>query len=174
MMGRRKTFREKLADDKDFPRVEKISPGMAKQWGPGTIVIAAAREIDAIMRSVTKGKLITINQIREIVAQRHGATIGCPITTGIHARIAAGAAGEDEAEGKKRVTPYWRTLKAGGELNEKYPGGVTGQRTRLRIEGHEIVTRGKRMFVRDYERSLVKIDRIVPNLERHQRHRPAR
>jgi alkylated DNA nucleotide flippase Atl1 len=165
-MTRSKTFREKLADDKDFPRVEPISPGMAKQWGPGTIVIATATEVDTIMRSVPKGKLITINQIREIVAQRHGATIGCPITTGIHARIAAGAAGEDEAEGRKRVTPYWRTLKVGGELNEKYPGGLNGQRARLRAEGHHVVTRGKRMFVEDFGRVLVKTDRTLASRQR--------
>ncbi len=171
-MTRRKTFREKLADDKDFPRVEKISPGMAKQWGPGTIVIATAREVDAIMRSVPKGKLITINQIREIVARRHGATIGCPITTGIHARIAAGAAGEDGAEGKKRVTPFWRTLKTGGELNEKYPGGLTGQRARLRAEGHQVVTRGKRMFVKDFERALAETERIfTPRRPKRRGHR---
>jgi alkylated DNA nucleotide flippase Atl1 len=157
-MSRRKTFREKLADDKDFPRVESMSPGMAKQWGPGTIVIAAASEVDAIMRKVPKGKLRTINQIRDIVARRHGATVGCPITTGIHARIAAGAAGEEEAEGKRRVTPYWRTLKVGGELNAKYPGGLQGQRARLRAEGHRIVTRGTRMYVADYEGSLVKLE----------------
>ncbi len=154
-MTRRKTFREKLADDKDFPRVETISPGMRRQWGDGTIVIPAPREVDDIMRSVPKGRLITINQIREIVALRHGATIGCPITTGIHARIAAGAAGEDEAEGRKRITPYWRTLRAGGELNPKYPGGVEGQRDRLQAEGHDCVARGRRVFVRDYERRLV-------------------
>jgi alkylated DNA nucleotide flippase Atl1 len=165
-MTRSKTFREKLADDKDLPRVEPISPGMAKQWGPGTIVIATATEVDTIMRSVPKGKLITINQIRDIVAQRHGATIGCPITTGIHARIAAGAAGEDEAEGKKRVTPYWRTLKVGGELNEKYPGGLNGQRARLRAEGHHVVTRGKRMFVEDFGRVLVKTDRTLASRQR--------
>ena len=103
-MPRRKTFREKLADQKDLPRVVRISPGMAKQWGPGTIVIPAPREVDDLMKRVPKGKLVTINQIREAVAKRHGATIGCPITTGILARVAAGAAGEDEAEGKKRVT----------------------------------------------------------------------
>jgi alkylated DNA nucleotide flippase Atl1 len=165
-MTRSKTFREKLADDKDFPRVEPISPGMAKQWGPGTIVIATATEVDTIMRSVPKGKLITINQIRDVVAQRHGATIGCPITTGIHARIAAGAAGEDEADGKKRVTPYWRTLKVGGELNEKYPGGLNGQRARLRAEGHHVVTRGKRMFVEDFGRVLVKTDRTLASRQR--------
>lgn len=156
--GWRKTFREKLADDKDLPRVERISPGMAKQWGRGTIVIPAPSEVDAIMRSVPKGRLITINQIRDLVARQHGATIGCPITTGILARIAAGAAGEDEADDKRRITPYWRTLKAGGELNAKYPGGLTSLRARLREEGHTIRSRGKRMFVEDYERSLIKVE----------------
>ena len=156
MTGRR-TFQEKLADDKDLPRVERISQGMARQWGQGTIVIPAPNEVDAIMRSVPKGRLITINQIRQLVARRHGATIGCPIATGILARIAAGAAGEDEADGKKRITPYWRTLKSGGELNPKYPGGLTGQRARLREEGHTITSRGKRLFVKDYERSVVKL-----------------
>lgn len=92
MAARRKTFREKLADDRDLPRVEPIPPGMQRQWGKGTVVIPRAREVDEIMRGVPRGKLITINRIREIVARRHGATIGCPIVTGIHARIAAGAA----------------------------------------------------------------------------------
>ncbi len=138
--------------------MEPISEGMARQWGEGTMVIPAPREVDEIMRQVPKGKLITINQIREIVARRHGATLGCPITTGIHARIAAGAAGEDEAEGKKRITPYWRTLKGNGEVNPKYPGGVRAQKRRLEAEGHRVDARGRRMVVRDYERSLVSLD----------------
>ncbi len=157
-MGRRKAFREKLADSKDLPRVEAISDGMRKQWGTGTIVIPAPREVDEIMRRVPKRKLITINHIREIVARRHDATIGCPITTGILARIAAGAAGEDEADGRTAITPYWRTLKAGGELNPKYPGGVTGQKRHLESEGHEVFAKGSRMFVRDFERSIARLD----------------
>ena len=157
-MGKKKSFREKLVDDAGLPRVEPISPGMKKQWGEGTIVIPTPREVDRIMRRVRKGRLITINAIREIVARRHGARIGCPITTGIFARIAAGAAGEQEAEGKKRVTPYWRTLKTRGELNAKYPGGLEEQRKRLEAEGHEVVVRGSKMFVRDYDKSLAKLD----------------
>ena len=157
-MGKKKTFSEKLADDAGLPRVEPISPRMRTQWGKGTMVIPTPREVDAIMRRVPKRKLITINVIREIVARRFGATIGCPITTGIFARIAAGAAGEEEAEGKRRVTPYWRTLKTRGELNVKYPGGLQEQRKRLQAEGHEVVERGSKMFVRDHERSLAKID----------------
>jgi alkylated DNA nucleotide flippase Atl1 len=157
-MYKKKTFREKLADSKDLPRVEPIPEGMSKRWGKGTIVIPAPHEVDAIMRQVPEGKLITINQIRDAVALRHGATIGCPITTGILARIAAGAAGEDEADGRERVTPYWRTLKAGGEVNPKYPGGVLGQQSRLEAEGHEIVAKGSRRFVRDFEQHLARVE----------------
>jgi alkylated DNA nucleotide flippase Atl1 len=98
------------------------------------------------MRKVPKGKLITINEIRAILAVKHGATIGCPICTGIFARIAASAAGEEAAEGKKNITPYWRTLKEGGVINEKYPGGAEGQKKLLEKEGHNVVKKGKNIW----------------------------
>jgi hypothetical protein len=104
---------------------------------------------------VPRGKLITINEIRAIVAKKHGATIGCPITCGIFAWIAANAAEEAAAQGRKRVTPYWRTLKSNGELNAKYPGGINRLKRLLKAEGHRIVSKGKRAFVADYERSLL-------------------
>jgi len=72
----RKTWQEKLAQDKDLPRVVEITENMSQRWGTGTVCIPAPREVDEIMKNVPKGKLITINQIREIVAKRHGATIG--------------------------------------------------------------------------------------------------
>ncbi len=156
-MKKRKSWREKMAAAKDLPKVVAIPPGMQTQWGTGTLVIPTPIEVDQIMRKIPKGKLITINDIREILARKHGATIGCPITAGIFARIAAGAAEEDQVEGKKRITPYWRTLKSGGELNPKYPGGIEGQKTRLVAEGHTVLCRGKRFFVLEYERSRVKI-----------------
>lgn len=149
-MKRKKSWRQKLNDAKGLPRVEQIPEKMNRRWGSGTIVIPAPAEVDEIMKKVPKGRLLTINQIREALARKHGVTIGCPITTGIFAWIAAGAAAEDEAEGKKRITPYWRTLKSGGELNPKYPGGIEGQKARLEAEGHNIITRGKRFFVHDY------------------------
>jgi len=72
----RKSWREKLADSKDLPRVVEITGKMSTRWGTGTVCIPAPMEVDEIMRQVPRGKLITINQIREVVAQRHGATIG--------------------------------------------------------------------------------------------------
>ena len=156
-MRRKQTWREKLADSKGLPKVEPITEKMSKRWGAGTVAIPAPKEIDEIMKKVPKGKLITINEIRDIIARRHGATIGCPITTGIFAWIAAHAAAEEESEGKKRITPYWRTLKSGGELNPKYPGGIQGQKARLESEGHTVVRKGERFFVHEYRRVLVKL-----------------
>jgi hypothetical protein len=94
--------------------------------------------------------------MRSAIARKHGATVGCPLTTGIFAWLSANAAAEAEAEGARRITPYWRTLKTGGELNPKYPGGVEAQRCRLEAEGHRIEKRGKRFFVADYDSVLFK------------------
>ncbi len=155
-MARKKTWKEKLADSKDLPKVQRITGKMSERWGRGTVAIPAPKEINEIMKRVPKGKLITINEIREFVARKHGATIGCPMTTGIFAWIAANAAAEDEAEGRKRITPYWRTLKSGGELNPKYPGGIEGQKSRLESEGHRVVRKGKKHIVQNYGSSVVK------------------
>jgi len=159
MSKKRKSWQEKLADSKDLPKVVEITGKMSARWGTGTLVIPAPREVDEIMGKVPRGKLITINQIREIVAQKHGATIGCPLTTGIFVNIAARAAEEAAAEGKINTTPYWRTLKSKGELNEKYPGGVAAQATHLRQEGHTIEPgKGKKPpKVKEFEKSLVEV-----------------
>jgi alkylated DNA nucleotide flippase Atl1 len=154
-MKPRKSWREKLADSKDLPRVQVIPDRMKAKWGDGTLVIPAPKEVDELMRRVPKGKVTTINHIRAALAKKHGATIACPITTGIFAWLAANAADEIATERPRaRVTPYWRTLKTGAILNEKYPGGVARQKQRLRSEGHRISKKGKHQVVVDLDQSL--------------------
>jgi alkylated DNA nucleotide flippase Atl1 len=150
----KKDWVKKLHDSKDLPKVVKISGKMTKRWGSGTCVIPAPIEVDQIMKKIPKGKLITINDIRQKLAKKHKSTIGCPITTGIFAWIAAWAANQERKKGKKSYTPYWRTLKTGGELNPKYPGGIEEQKKLLEKEGHQIIQKGKRYLVTDYEKSL--------------------
>ena len=156
-MPKRKSWSEKLKDSKGLPKVEKITGKMSKRWGIGTVVIPAPMEVDERMRRVPEGKLITINEIRKALAKKHKATIGCPMTTGIFAWIAANAAEEQRQEGKKDITPYWRTLKTGGAINPKYPGGVEAQKKLLEKEGHKVIQKGKKHIVVDYEKSLAKL-----------------
>lgn len=144
----KKSWREKLRDDKDLPRAIPLRDGT------GEMIIAAPREVDALMRRVPRGKLTTIDSLRAALAARHGTDSACPITTGIFAWIAAHAADEAAAAGGHDITPYWRTLRAKGEVNPKYPGGLAAITARLEAEGHEVFQKGKRTFVRDYEKAL--------------------
>ena len=157
-MRLKKSWRQKLADGKDLPRVEKISGKMSKRWGEGTVVIPSPLEVDEIMKRVPRGKVITINEIRSLLARKHEATIGCPLTTGIFAWIAAHAAEEEANDGRKRIPPYWRTLKTGAILNEKYPGGIKAQREKLQSEGHRILKKRGKYIVENLRRALIQGD----------------
>jgi hypothetical protein len=152
MSYKRKTWREKLADNKGFPKV--VNAVASKRGGTGTFVIPAAVEVDELMRRVPKGRLITIDKLRQVLAWKHHADSACPITTGIFSWIAAHAADEAAAEGAKDTTPYWRTLKIKGELNPKYPGGIAGLKRKLSGEGHKVIQKGKRFFVQNFEARL--------------------
>ena len=79
------------------------------------------------------------------------------MTTGIFVWVAAHAAEEREQSGARDITPYWRTLKTGGVLNEKYPGGAETKKPRLEREGHTVIKKGKNYMVQNYEKSLIQI-----------------
>jgi predicted GIY-YIG superfamily endonuclease len=151
------SWTDKLNDAKTYPEVKPITGNMTKKWGTGTMVIPAPIEVDEFMRKVPKGKLITINNIRVALARKHKATMTCPITTGIFSWISAQAAEEQREKGEETITPYWRTLKTGGLLNEKYPGGVEAQKLVLEAEGHFVAKKGKNYVVQNFENSLAEI-----------------
>lgn len=155
-MKTKKSWREKLADDKGLPKVCEVTGKLSKRWGEGCFVIPAPREVDALMKQVPRGRVVTINELRAALARKHKTDFACPITTGIFSWIAAHAAAEAEAAGAKHITPFWRTLKMGGEVNPKHPGGVDGGARRLRAEGHKTIVKGKRTLVADFERTLFK------------------
>jgi alkylated DNA nucleotide flippase Atl1 len=162
MPYKRKTWAEKLEDPKGMPKILPLEANfpcrralekMGAKIGD-SVVLAPPSEVNEIMRKVPKGKLITLAQICEWLAAKHGAQYCCTLTTGIFITIVANAAEEMGSN-----VPYWRTIKNDGELNKKYPGGVEKQKALLEQEGHIIFQRGQkniRYFVRNFEQSLVK------------------
>jgi len=149
------TWRAKLEKEQE-PKVVDVPSKMAKRFGTGKILIATPLLVDALMRQVPHGKLVTIGQIRERLARDFCADSTCPLTTGIFLRIAAETAEEDLRAGKKEITPYWRVVRDNGNLNERFPGGVAAQSERLKEEGHIIEPgKGKKPpRVKDLEKSL--------------------
>jgi alkylated DNA nucleotide flippase Atl1 len=154
-----KSYTERLQAMRPDTRVEKLS-GFRAKFGKGTIAIPSANEVAEIMRKVPAGKLITIGLIQQVVARRHGATMGCPIITGLCVWLVGQAAYEQEAAGKKKVTPYWRTIENSGDINPKCPGSRNEMRKLLQREGHKVAIRGKRYRVLGYKDALVAPEKI--------------
>jgi hypothetical protein len=155
-MSAKKSWHEKLTATRGLPKVGEVNGKMSKRWGTGKMVIPAPTEVEALMKQVPKGRLVTINELRAALAAKHKVNFACPITTGIFSWIAAHAADEAAKAGARRITPYWRTLKTGGEVNPKYPGGLKILVRQLRAEGHTLVHKGKRVLVEDYQKALFK------------------
>lgn len=150
----KKDFNAMLHDSKDMPKFQTITDQKSiEKYGGSRMYFAPPIDYDRIMRQIPLGKVITIEKIREYFAKQSKADFTEPITAGIFVSIAAWAS-HQRSEDK---TPYWRTLKANGELNPKYPRGITAQKEKLEAEGHTIIQKGRtniRYFVKDYEESL--------------------
>lgn len=154
----KKDFNAMLHDSKDMPKFQIITDEASiKKYGGNRMYFAPPIDYDAVMKKVPYGKVITVGKIREHFAKISGADFTEPITAGIFVSIAAWASYQRSGD----ETPYWRTLKANGELNEKYPGGVSAQKEKLESEGHTVIRRGRkniRYFVKDYENSLLELE----------------
>ena len=153
----KKDFNAMLHDSKDMPKFQTITDEASiKKYGGDRMYFAPPIDYDAVMKKIPIGKVITVGEIREYFAKKSDADFTEPITAGIFVSIAAWAS----YQRKDDETPYWRTLKAKGELNEKYSGGVMAQKERLEEEGHTIIQKGRkniRYFVKDYENILFKL-----------------
>lgn len=150
----KKDFNAMLKDGKDMPKIVEITDQKSiEKYGGSRMYFAPPLDYDAVMRRVPEGMVITVGDIRVYFAKQNGADFTDPITAGIFCSIAAWASFQ-RTEDK---TPYWRTLKANGELNPKYPGGVEEQKKLLEAEGHTIVKKGRtniRCYVKDFEKFL--------------------
>lgn len=153
----KKDFNAMLKDSKDMPKFQIITDKKSiEKYGGNRMYFAPPADYDRVMRLVPFGKLLTVGEIRDYFARESGADFTEPITAGIFVSIAAWASDQRE----KDKTPYWRILKAKGELNPKYPGGVMAQKEMLEKEGHTVVQRGRtniRYYVKDYEKVLVEL-----------------
>ena len=150
----KKDFNAMLREDKGMPRIQTVTdPATIGKYGGERMYFAPPSAYDQLMKQVPEGMVTTVGELRAYLARMGGADFTEPITAGAFVSIAAWASEQRGAD----KTPWWRTLKARGELNPKYPGGVELQRAKLEGEGHEVICRGRknlRYYVKDYEKAL--------------------
>ena len=152
-----KDFNAMLNDSKDMPRIQTITDEKSiEKYGGNRMYFAPPKDYDRVMRRIPCGKVTTVGEIRDYFARLSQADFTEPITAGIFVSIAAWASHQRSGY----ETPYWRTLKANGELNPKFPGGVEAQKAKLEAEGHTVIQKGRtniRYYVKDYEKVLFEL-----------------
>lgn len=151
----KKDFNSMLHKDAGMPKIQILTDEASIQkYGGNRMYFAPPLAYDRIMKTIPYGKVVTVGEMRDHLARVNGADFTDPITAGIFVSIAAWASFQRTGD----ETPYWRTLKAGGELNPKYPGGIDAQKEKLEAEGHTIIQKGRkniRFYVKDYEKVMV-------------------
>lgn len=149
-----KDFNAMLRESKGMPKLQIVTDQKTIQkYGGSRMYFAPPLAYDQAMKQIPWGKVTTVGELRRHFAALGGGDFTDPITAGIFVSIAAWASHQRQTD----ETPYWRTLKADGELNPKYPGGIEAQRAKLEAEGHTILAKGRkniRYFVQDYEQAL--------------------
>ena len=153
----KKDFNAMLHKDTGMPKIQIVTDkGTIQKYGGEKMFFAPPITYDEIMKTVLYGKILTVGEIREYLAKKNNADFTDPMTAGTFVSIAAWASYQRTND----ETPYWRTLKANGELNPKYPGGIEAQKERLEAEGHTIIQKGRKnikYYVKDYENALLEL-----------------
>ena len=163
MASKKKTWQEKLADKKGLPKVLKLEKRfpcfnavhkMGAEVGDDVILVNPT-EVMETMKKVLNGRLITIVEICKSIAKKHNVKGCCSLTTGIFIMTVANAVEEAKKENTKLDIPYWRTLKADGYLNDKFPGGAESHKELLENEGFKVSRKGKRFYIENYQNYLM-------------------
>src|SRR5688500_6509515 len=107
--GKGKTWADKLSPDKK-PEVKRNDKGIADIPPGGIMLIATPKVVDDYVRSIPKGKSVSMQTMRKDLAEEFNTEYTCPLTAGIFLRIVSEAAHEQLEKGTalKNITPFWR------------------------------------------------------------------
>lgn len=162
MIYHKKTWQHKLEDKEGYPKVLKLQEGfpcyrtlhkMGVNAGDDVVLVNPS-DVVRLMKLVPEGKVTTLSEICQKLAGQYQVKGCCTLTSGIFVTLAAKAAEEAAAQGDDLGIPYWRTLKVGGYLNPKYPGGIPAQERHLKQEGLRLVGKGKGKRTENLEADL--------------------
>jgi alkylated DNA nucleotide flippase Atl1 len=157
-MPRRKSAIDHLESGRLPHIVHMIPPGAPgyREAAGGEMVVSSPAEVDALVRTIPPGAVITLDDLRSALAGRHNVAVACPVSTAIFLNICARAAEERRAMGvaQAELTPWWRVLKKGGFLNPKHPGGSDYQAELLAGEGVRVSPLRRQPAVFDFAERL--------------------
>lgn len=129
-----KTWSEKYLTTSK-PQVKRIDKKFADIPEGASMLIATPKIVDEYISMIPKGKTADIKTMRSDLAAEYHAEYTCPVTSGIFLRIVAEKAYEEYAQGKKKITPFWRMIDPKSPAAKKLTFGTDFIRSKRQEEG---------------------------------------
>jgi hypothetical protein len=119
------TWTEKITDKSKVHQVKKLDKSFADMPEGSTMLVASPNIVNNYVRSIPKGISVSLQTMRNDLANEYGAEYTCPVTSGIFLRIVAEAAHEQLQAGTpiSKVAPFWRVIDEKSALNKKLSFG---------------------------------------------------
>lgn len=119
-----KTWTQKLQDQKE-PKLQVLEKPMSGVSAGSTLLTPTPQLVKQFMEGIPAGQQVSIQQMRQQLAQNHQGDVTCPLSTSTCARIVAEAAWEAIEAGKdpSQVTPFWRAIEPGSSIAQKLACG---------------------------------------------------
>jgi hypothetical protein len=114
----------------------------------GKMLLPCPATVEALLRQLPEEKLITIDLIRQKLADQFNVQTTCPFNTKLCLRALANDPAKNVA--------YWRVVRGSGELIDYFPGGAAGHAALLSKQGFVITYGGKKPKVMNLRENLVK------------------
>ncbi|MDX1972230.1 MAG: hypothetical protein SFY68_06825 [Candidatus Sumerlaeia bacterium] len=115
-----KTWDQKFKDAKP-PHVTVLEKSFGGIPAGTCMLVSSPSEISEEISKLKPGEFITMNGLRNRLANRHTAETSCPTSTSIYLRIVAEVNWDkiEEGAGLNSVVPFWRVVEPNGKLAEK-------------------------------------------------------
>lgn len=106
-----KTWKQKLEGGKP-PHVETTTKPFIGIPAGAKMLISCPTEFKEFVDAIPARSSVSVSELKQALAKRHGAEYVCPLTTGIFLRIISEAALDEMEAGKavEEVTPFWRVI----------------------------------------------------------------
>jgi alkylated DNA nucleotide flippase Atl1 len=129
-----------------------IAPQLERFFGTsGRMLKPCAATIAALVAQIPSGQVVTTDALRRTLANQFGVEVTCPYDT----KMALLAISNDSRLNHSGLNvPYWRVVKANGELMPKFAGGLEAQTKMLRSEGFTVDTEAKKAKLKAFKDRL--------------------
>jgi O6-methylguanine-DNA--protein-cysteine methyltransferase len=127
--------------------IVQIAPQLERFFGTsGRMLKPSVSTIAALLAQIPSGQIVTTDSLRRKLADQFRVEVACPYDT----KMALLAISNDSSLN----VPYWRVIKANGELNPKYRGGLEAQVALLKSEGFTVDFSGKKPRIKPFKDRL--------------------